>query len=255
MVGISKFLIGTMVAVSVVFQIDGVLANDQSAHKIVRKSLVHLLGTGTPQTGQLAGREKGAATQGTGFFVSKDGFILTSSHFFDPLKKVDAVHVVITGAIKGADSSRMRVLFVSDLPSLDMVLLKANIPLDRPEAIPLPLGRSGSLNKDDDVRLLWSGFEKNVYDKHFASIVERRNQIVPYAWTIKLKTDRGNSGSPVYIEKADDTVEVIGLIKGSNEENSDLSNMIPIEYALPLIGHIKIQELDEKNRTSHPPHR
>ena len=221
------------------------VANEAKIHDEVRKSLVHLTATGTPETGPTAGQPNGAATQGTGFFVSNDGLILTTAHFFDPLRKVAAFNIEIKAAIGGPGTPAIPVRFISDLPRLDLMLLRADLPFGMAAPAALKVGSTTMVDPATPPTFLTSGFHDVNYRRKSADLNDLKSAAILYAWTLNVKTNPGQSGSPVYIEK-DDAPVVVGVIKGVSSKDDELTLMIPIEYSLPLIGHLKFQELNDR---------
>ena len=219
-------------------------AQAQEAHDNVRKGLLHLFGTGTPglSTHPNFGRADGVETQGTGFFVSADGLILTTRHFLDPLEKAEARQIRITAAIGGASSRRIPLLVASDLPSVDLLLLKANMPFDMDPPEPLKIGRTSNFDRSNPTPLFTSGFHDKNYRKLEASFNDAQSDDVAYAWTLNVKTNPGQSGSPVY----DAEGTVLGIIKATARSDDELTLMIPVDFAMPLIGHLEIDRLNRQ---------
>lgn len=216
------------------------------AHTDVHKSIVHLTVKATARKGGLAGQKDAIESQATGFFVSKDGFILTTEHFFDPLFKSKAVNLTITASIGDAGATKLPVQFVSELRQLDLMLLKANITFGfSTPIVPLNVGSTAKLDPVSPPEFLTSGFHSNNYLRKHGTLNEPESEDVPYAWTINIKTSSGQSGSPVYVIENDQPT-VVGVIKGVLKTDDELTHMIPIEYSMPLIGHFKLQELIDK---------
>lgn len=219
---------------------------DDAVHAQVRKSLVQLKVSGTPSTGPNASVPGGVLSQATGFFVGRDGYLLTTEHFFDPLTKVDAKNIVITGSVGGDGSVSIPVDFVSDLPRLDLVLLKADIPFDMPPPVALEIGSTANIDTENLPHFMTSGFHGDNYRKKAIDLNEAESEDLPYAWTFNEKINAGQSGSPVYIVEPGGKTVVVGVIKGHSKEDDELALMIPIEYSMPLVGHFEIQKLNER---------
>lgn len=211
--------------------------------EVVRENLAYLTVIGAPTTGDLIGQPDGAQSQATGFFIGNEGFILTSQHFFDPIRQANAENIVIEAQRGGPGGTNFRVFFVSDLPDVDLVLLRATIPFGVTPPPGIVMGSTAKLNPANNPILMTSGFNGEDYDKTDGVLLDRGNRSVPFAWTVKLTVGGGQSGSPVYIVNAQGAVEVIGVVKASTGQNRDRTLIVPIDYALPLIGHLKIDEL------------
>lgn len=214
-----------------------------SAHDVVAPSLVYLTATGVATTGPTATLPDSAKSQGTGFFVSDDGFILTTRHFFAPLEKMNAENVQIKGEIGGPGGDSVAILFVADLRNFDLALLRAKLPFGVKRPVPVQTGDSIDIDPSAEPKLQTSGFHDAVIRRLTAELNTTVSNDVPYAMTLNLKTNSGQSGSPVYMT-SEKGVRVVGMIKGTASFDDELTQMIPIEYALPLIGHLKFRKFE-----------
>lgn len=224
--------------------LSGNVYSNQSIHIDVQKSLVHLSGSATAETGDNAGEPGSLLSQATGFFVGRDGFVLTTKHFLDPLNKRGGFDVKVTATIGDAgDGNRVfPVKVVSELSRLDLLLLKVEFPFDVEIPKALKLGSSHEIDRSNPQNLFTSGFHGNQYRQLTSSFNKASSRDAPYVWSMNVKTNPGQSGSPVYFEDG----TVVGLIKGVNKDADELTLVIPIEYALPLIGHFRIEKLEAK---------
>ncbi|TAZ23400.1 serine protease [Rhizobium ruizarguesonis] len=219
-------------------------ARAQNPYPQVRPSLLHLHAFGTPKTGPSAGVTDSVESQATGFFVSQEGFALTVEHFFKPLEAVDAINVRIEASIgdAGAGVTTFPAYFISELGNLDLALLKIDLPYDHPKIEPLLLGTVADINPNEPPEIFSSGFSQNSYKTHAVSLNDAESDEVPYGWTLNVAIDGGESGSPVYTKNA----TVVGLLKGSPKNIATLAIMIPVDFAQPLVGYIKIRELEKE---------
>ena len=237
-------------ALSVVFLSAGTAFAQQAIHDQVRPSLVQLFAEGAPTIGDHVGEPDGVKSSGTGFFIGKDGYILTTAHFFAPLKKQRAVNTkimadIVTGIAPNTTRSTVDVKYVSSPLALDLVLLKANIRYGTTQPASLEIGSSVDVDQDSP-GLMTSGYDGGVtYVKKNLDLNEPKSETVSFAWSMNGKTNSGQSGSPVYIAK-DGKPLVVGVIKATAREDDELTFMIPIEFSLPLIGHFKFQEMSDK---------
>ncbi|MEM7212078.1 MAG: serine protease [Pseudomonadota bacterium] len=235
------FLTGLLLATLVVLHWEPVSANTK-IHNQVRESLVKLVAKGTARIGPSTGTI--VETVGTGFFVGTDGYILTTAHLFDKLKEANAMGTTISGGIVGGRD--VKVLYVSELSSLDLVLLRAIIPFGVATPPSLTVGHSSDVNPDeDDVEFLTSGYDETGYRKKGLTFNDRSNAIANFAWTLDGKTNSGQSGSPVYVDQRDKPL-VVGVLKATSRVDDELSLMIPIENSFQLIGQFKMQEMQRK---------
>ncbi|MBW4709969.1 serine protease [Roseobacter sp. YSTF-M11] len=220
------------------------LMAQETPHDIVKTGLIYLQASGTAgkEGHPKRGVKGGVISQGTGFFVGKDGFILTTRHFLDPLEKAEARQVSITASIGGASSDDIPVQIASELDRVDLLLLKANMPFDKPPPNPLRIGRTSKYNRASPTALFTSGFHGETYRRKEVEFNASESADFPYAWTVNVKTNSGQSGSPVY----DADGSVLGIVKATASEDDELTLMIPIDYAMPLIGHLEIDRLNER---------
>jgi len=211
------------------------------SHLNVRKSLVHLTATGTPKTGDLMGKQGGAQSQGTGFIINNEGFILTTEHFLDPLRQVQAKNVSISARVGAFDASEHPVYVVSALPDVDVMLLKMRIPYGTEPPPFLKLGSAYSIDRSTPPHFLTSGFKNKSYQPGDGQLTEDQDVALGYGWTVNIETGKGQSGSPIYLE--DETV--VGILKGASDGNTATSVMIPIEQALPFTVHLQLRQLSQ----------
>lgn len=219
-------------------------ARAQNPYQPVRPSLIHLHAIGTPTRGPSAGTADSIESQATGFFISPEGFALTVEHFFKPLEAVDAINVRIEASIGDAGAGVMKypAYFISELGNLDLALLKIDLPYDHPPIKPFVLGTIADIDPNDPPDIFSSGFSENNYKTHAISVNDPESDEVPYGWTLNVAIDGGESGSPVYTRNG----TVIGLLKGSPKNIATLAIMIPVDFAQPLVGYIKIRELEKE---------
>lgn len=218
------------------------IAAQETPHTRIKPGLVYLEAKGTAgkEGHPKLGLTGGVISQGTGFFVGTDGFILTTRHLLDPLEEAEARQVTLTASIGGASSDDIPVLIASELNRVDLLLLKANMPFDKPPANPLTLGSTSKFDRNTPPELFTSGFHGSNFRQKEVEFNRSENGNFPYAWEINVKTNSGQSGSPVY----DKDGKVLGIIKGTAREDDELTLMIPIDFAMPLIGHLEINRLN-----------
>lgn len=220
---------------------EAVPATEKEIHDLARQSIVRLTATGIASVGDQINDPVTAV--GTGFFIGDGGYILTTAHFFDPLKKVFAVDTKITAEVFGLQSE-VDVLYISELSSLDLVLLRAF----KPDGVILPpsleIGSSGDIDPGvtslltsgwDDINLLRGRLEFN----------STTSELVPYAWSLRGDVQGGQSGSPVYVDR-DGMPLVVGVLKATARNNRTLALMIPIENSFQLIGQFRMHELQRE---------
>jgi S1-C subfamily serine protease len=211
----------------------------QSPHEAMRRSLVALVADGI-------GGEGGAFTgqtveeRATGVLISTDGLILTTYHLIGGLleRSVDGQTVAISANIgeKSATPRFTNVTIMNSMPLLDLLLLK--IP---PAADPFhaaTIGTADALTTSDP--LFTSGFPEaanyTVEEGHLNSKDGPRG----YLWTVDMPFASGQSGSPIY----DKDGTVVGIAKGNDDRAPHQNYMIPIQFADPLIAHLKLAAVE-----------
>lgn len=210
------------------------LANPDS---LIRDSLVYLTAEGqNPSNGVMI------QSQATGFFVTKDGFLLTADHFFDDFRKNKVRHVTIKAKRRDPDSPlQFNVRYVREVGDVDLMLLKMRIPDGSEPAVPAILGRTTALDPMGDAVFRTSGFTGLDYSRDDGRIITASDRDLPYAWRFGFSVKSGQSGSPVY----DEDGKIVGIVKGNRSENDPESLVIPIEFATPLIAHIRFERQEQ----------
>lgn len=209
-----------------------------TAHEQVRRSLLHLTASG-----QIQDQREPIVTQGTGFFVSDQGYALTTAHLLNEQKRKGAVNIVLQARIADSGAAPLPAAVISTLPDLDLMLLRVLIPVGQPGAVPLEIGSADTLRQGEMPMLLTSGFFNALYRKQNAEVNDTTGSTVPYAWNLNVETNGGQSGGPVYYLDGSN-VRVIGLLKSTAGGTNTFAQMIPIDYAMPLIGHLRMDRLE-----------
>jgi hypothetical protein len=223
------------------FSISTGCALAQSPHEAMRRSLVSLVADGVGgESGALSGQR--LQEKATGVFISTDGLILTTYHLIGGLleKSVDGQTVTISANI-GEKSSTPRfgnVTIVNSMPLLDLLLLK--VPPASDPFVAAKIGTAENLTPADVI--FTSGFPETanytVEQGHLTSKDGPRG----YLWTVSLPFTSGQSGSPVY----DKDGLIVGIAKGNDNRAANQNYMIPIQFADPLIAHLKIAAVEGK---------
>lgn len=212
-------------------------AQAQTPHAIVRPSLVHLELTYEPTIG-VVGVTKTA--QATGFFVSADGFILTSFHLLGGFETDKGVNMKLMATVGGPGAPfKFDASVVNALRPLDLLLLKVR-PSDVIDFVPVHLGRTDQIADD---RVFSSGFHGVDPFSLEGPIANRLGPAeVGHLWALQMQVAAGQSGSPAYLEDG----TVVGMLKGNDSTAAHIGFMIPIEYADALIAHLRMSEMAAK---------
>ena len=231
-----------IMVIAVIFSLAGLAGSAQAqdadaTHAAMRKSLVYLKATGTGASGAIAGVPMEAT--GTGFLVSGDGFILTSYHLLSQLGDVRPETIEIWANIaEKVKVLKFKAATVNAVPENDLLLLK--VPSGVDGHIPVKIGSFAESYSASQV--LTSGFPSAIDYHTVNGRISSRDTGSGYLWTVDMAFAPGQSGSPVYTPDG----TVIGVAKGQSINSPDINHMVPIHLADPLIGHLRIAEMQAK---------
>jgi S1-C subfamily serine protease len=177
-----------------------------------------------------AHRDKAAT--GTGFFVSKDGRIVTNHHVIDGARKVTATLV---------DGRTVDIVgLLADDPAGDVAVLQA----PPGEYAPLPLGGSAPLRVGEEVVVIGSplglsasfsaGVVSALRDRGLLGEQERHDERLA-AWAIQITAavSPGSSGSPIMNRDG----EVVGVAVGKASGEA-LNFGVPVDVPKALLAHL-----------------
>ncbi len=175
-------------------------------------------------------RPRGGVSQGTGFIISADGYVLTNHHVVDGADEI---------VVRMTDRNELKAELVGSDPLSDVALLKvkgAGLPV-------LRIGDSRSLKPGQWVLAIGSpfGFDHSV-TAGIVSGVGRRSldpsqQYVPFIQT-DVAINRGNSGGPLLNVRG----EVVGInsqIFSNSGGYMGVSFAIPIEVAMNAVRQLR----------------
>ncbi len=191
------------------------------------------------------GPQQGSAQAlGTGFVVSKDGYILTNAHVVaDNGQRASSVSVVFKGSGGSTSTNEVTAKIVGIDESSDVALLKIDT-AKAPTLVPLVLGDSSKVQVGESVVAIGNplGYDFSVT----AGIVSAvgRNLQAPNGAQISdgIQTDAainsGNSGGPLF----DASGAVIGIneqIASQSGGNEGLGFAVPINRAIDVMKQLK----------------
>ena len=182
------------------------------------------------QPGMPQPRRRGGVSQGTGFIISADGYVLTNHHVVDGADEI---------VVRLSDRNELKAELVGSDPLSDVALLKV-------KGVGLPvlrIGDSRSLKPGQWVLAIGSpfGFDHSV-TAGIVSGVGRRSldpsqQYVPFIQT-DVAINRGNSGGPLLNVRG----EVVGInsqIFSNSGGYMGVSFAIPIEVAMNAVRQLR----------------
>jgi Trypsin-like serine proteases, typically periplasmic, contain C-terminal PDZ domain len=202
----------------------------QTIDKESRKSIVYIHAERLPKDGVAAPYE----TSGTGFIISKSGYVLTNAHLL--LKEDDASVVKYEGSVRSRYLPPLPLFLVAKDESIDIALFE--LPDTGTEWKPLTLDLP-NLKKDwknekpmtTSSPLFTMGFPFQSDLSSATGILS--NRVGPHGnWQTTLPINYGNSGSPVF--RSDGSV--VGIAQGGMDQAQGITYVVPITHAYPLVS-------------------
>lgn len=182
-----------------------------------------------PSVAQIIIYDKGGNQIGTGsgFFISKDGRLITNYHVIE--EAVSAVAKIETQAFFGVEG------ILAASPENDLAILKVKAL----GTVPLELGNSSSNEVGDRVAIIGSplGLEGTLSEGIISA--KRDANTVNELLQITAAISHGSSGSPVMNSEG----KVIGVATLLSEEGQSVNFAVPIEQAKTLVNQIKSKEV------------
>lgn len=191
--------------------------------------------------GPFGGREPNPQpkrTLGSGFIISKDGYILTNNHVIDGADKIE---ISLMGKDKAATSkkeNKFPATLVGRDPATDVALLKIKTPFDLPFAY---LGNSKTITKGEWVLAMGNpfGLDHSVSAGIVSAIGREINPGENRRFDDFIQTDAainfGNSGGPLVNMKG----EVIGINTAITAQGSGIGFAVPINIAKDVVAQLK----------------
>ena len=180
----------------------------------------------------------GGQALGTGFVVSRDGYILTNAHVVSESgQAVDTVTVVFNR--RGSQGAKVEGKVVSADESTDVALIKVD-PAQTPRLVPIPLGDSSRANVGEPVVAIGNPFGLDSSLSLRVVSATHRDLESPNGATIRggIQTDAainpGNSGGPLINAKG----QVIGIneqIATASGGNEGIGFAVPINVAVRVM--------------------
>ena len=188
------------------------------------------------------GQQQSGQALGTGFVVSKDGYILTNAHVVSESGQA-ASQVTVTFKSSGSNGTQIPATVVGADESSDVALLKID-PSQAPTLVPVPLGDSSKVQVGEQVVAIGNplGLDFSL-SSGVVSATDRSLQS-PNGATISggIQTDAainpGNSGGPLF----DASGSVIGIneqIDSQSGGNEGIGFAVPINTAVSVMQQIK----------------
>jgi putative serine protease PepD len=209
-----------------------------------------------PGTTDIFGQSTGGGQAlGTGFVVSKDGYILTNAHVVSENgQAVSTVTVVFKGT--GSQGTQVQGTVVGADESTDVAVIKVD-PSQAPALQPIPLGDSSKVTVGEQVVAIGNPLGLDFSLSSGVVSATNRDLQSPNGATISggIQTDAainpGNSGGPL--------IDASGAVIGINEQidsqsggNEGIGFAVPINTAVQVMEQIKSGTLPQPAQTADP---
>lgn len=184
------------------------------------------------------GRQLPRRSMGSGFIISKDGYILTNNHVIEGADKVEVTVSRYAEKSRRIEQETYPAEIVGRDPRTDVALLKIQAKSDLPFAY---LGNSDLLSKGDWVIAVGNPFGLD-HSVSVGIVSALRREITPNEnrrFDDFIQTDAainfGNSGGPLVNMKG----EVIGINTAITAQGSGIGFAIPINLAKEILPQLK----------------
>jgi putative serine protease PepD len=209
-----------------------------------------------PGTTDIFGQSSGGGQAlGTGFVVSKDGYILTNAHVVSENgQAVSTVTVIFKGS--GSQGTQVQGTVVGADESTDVALIKVD-PSQTPGLVPITLGDSSKVTVGEQVVAIGNPLGLDFSLSTGVVSATDRDLQSPSGATISggIQTDAainpGNSGGPLI----DANGQVIGIneqIDSQSGGNEGIGFAVPINTAVQVMEQIKAGTLPQPAQTADP---
>jgi len=209
-----------------------------------------------PGTTDIFGQSTGGGQAlGTGFVVSKDGYILTNAHVVSESgQAVSTVTVIFKGS--GSQGTQVQGTVVGADESTDVALIKVD-PSRTPGLVPITLGDSSKVTVGEQVVAIGNPLGLDFSLSSGVVSATNRDLQSPSGVTISggIQTDAainpGNSGGPLI----DANGQVIGIneqIDSQSGGNEGIGFAVPINTAVKVMEQIKAGTLPQPAQTADP---
>ncbi len=172
-------------------------------------------------------RTKTKSIQFTGFFIDKDGLILSTAHDLlehEHVQIISNTGIPYEGDVIKADFSK------------DLALIKVNATKD--DIINITEGRN-LLGMGEAVFLIGCPMNlRGTIHKGFVNGPPRKVSGIPL-WQVQLKIQQGSSGSPVF----DNTGTLVAIVKGRHRQTEDIGFLIPLEVVVDFLKDYFLHEI------------
>jgi S1-C subfamily serine protease len=165
------------------------------------------------------------AAQGTGFFTSVDGYLVTTHHLLDKLvKDQKADPRTVTFQVRFANGDSLDASPVNDLPTFDLLVLMAQLG-ERDVRILKPAFRSSAHIVPGTTKIFTAGFPAGYQFTVDQGIIKNWGPTGPVVeWATNLNLKDGQSGSPILLEDN----RVIAFAKADDADAATIGLVVPV---------------------------
>jgi serine protease Do len=177
--------------------------------------------------------------QGTGFVVSRYGYVLTNSHVVRPSSTQNSIFPLFTvTGIRGtfdsncdfssAGSYQLQLVAFDEQVDLALLKVQQNFLGDKSQWRILPLGDSNLLGQGDPLIVL--GYANGTFEYNSTGAISATDTFRG-RFKFSNSINHGNSGGPVLDARG----YVVGIVWGGEELNNSANYFIPINFAAGLL--------------------
>lgn len=173
---------------------------------------------------------------GSGFIISKDGYILTNNHVINGVDKIEVT--LISSEKKFGKDNKIPATLIGKDPATDVALLKVSVGFELPV---LPLGDSSKIMKGEWAMAFGNpfGLDHSVSAGIISAVGREITQNENRRFDDFIQTDAainfGNSGGPLVNLKG----EAIGINTAITAEGSGIGFAVPINMVKDIILQLK----------------
>jgi S1-C subfamily serine protease len=182
-------------------------------------------------------------TSGSGFVISKDGYILTANHVLSPNvgDNIKVIHETVSVRLGSIVGEKIDGVIVTRDDQHDLALIKIPVKAGSPPLSPLPIGDSSTAGVGEVVTALgYPGGDVAVSPQSEITAANTYlHKELKAFWQTGLALNPGNSGGPVF-GRLDTVIGVADAIRDDNAQA--ISFVVPIQLADSLLAQAGVKK-------------